>query len=245
MARILYIFPHPDDECFGPAPAIARQQRQGHEVFLLTLTHGEATKQRKKFGYSKDEMAQARHREMQDVARTLHLADLTVLDFPDGGLPDLDPLVLEDAITRHVERVRPHVLVTYAVHGCSGHPDHLVGHAVVKRVFCALRRDGAAYLQRLAFFTLPEENTTDRPVHLKGSPDEAIDCVVSFTEDDLAAGKEALACYTTYRDVIQEHRPLRHVRGGVCFELFGEHHAPPLDDSVKSSSHRRALLMMP
>ncbi len=35
--RILYIFPHPDDESFGPARAMAAQRRQGHDVYLLTL----------------------------------------------------------------------------------------------------------------------------------------------------------------------------------------------------------------
>jgi len=34
--KILYVFPHPDDESFGPARAIAAQVRAGHEVFLLT-----------------------------------------------------------------------------------------------------------------------------------------------------------------------------------------------------------------
>jgi LmbE family N-acetylglucosaminyl deacetylase len=36
---ILYVYPHPDDESFGPALAIARQVREGHRVFLLT-SHG-------------------------------------------------------------------------------------------------------------------------------------------------------------------------------------------------------------
>ena len=230
MARILYIFPHPDDESFGPAPLMAKQRRQGHEVFLLTLTRGEATLQRVKYGYSKEQMGAVRYREMQAMARALDLTDLTVLDFPDSGLPDLNPLVLEAAITTHLERVRPDVVVTYAVHGISGHPDHLVAHAVVKRVYCALRADGAGYLRRLAFFTLPEEDTSGRPVHLKGSPPEAIDSIVPFSDDDQARAEAALACYETYRDVIEQHQPLRHVAGGIHFSFFREHHPLPLDD---------------
>jgi len=50
--RILYIFPHPDDESFGPARAMAAQRRQAHDVYLLTLTRGEATKVRHKFGWT-------------------------------------------------------------------------------------------------------------------------------------------------------------------------------------------------
>jgi LmbE family N-acetylglucosaminyl deacetylase len=36
--KILYVFPHPDDESFGPAPAIAAQIRNANKVYLLTLT---------------------------------------------------------------------------------------------------------------------------------------------------------------------------------------------------------------
>ncbi len=239
MARILYIFPHPDDESFGPAPLMAKQRRQGHEVFLLTLTRGEATSQRVKYGYSKEQMGAVRYREMQAMARALDLTDLTVLDFPDGGLSELNPLVLEAAITTHLEQVRPDVVVTYAVHGISGHPDHLVAHAVVKRIYCALRADGAGYLRRLAFFTLPEENTSGRPAHLKGSPPEAIDSIVPFSDDDRARAEAALACYETYRDVIEQHQPLRHVAGGIHFSFFREHHSLPLDDVFEALAVRQ------
>lgn len=50
--RVLYIFPHPDDESFGPAPVIRQQIEKGHEVFLLTLRKGRATKVRHKLGLS-------------------------------------------------------------------------------------------------------------------------------------------------------------------------------------------------
>jgi len=229
MASILYVFPHPDDESFGPAPGIAKQQREGHAVHLLTLTRGEATQQRHKFGYSKAKMGGVRYDEMQGVADALDLASLTVLDFPDGGLAELNPLELEQVVIDRVGAVKPQVLVTYPVHGISGHPDHLVGHGVVKRVFCALRAEGGTSLQRLAFFTLPAEGEAERPAHLQGSPAAAIDVVESFADEDLTRAHAALDCYATYQDVIEEHQPLQSVAGGIHFELFQEAHAPPLD----------------
>ncbi len=230
MSRILYVFPHPDDESFGPAPAIARQQREGHEVCLLTLTRGEATSQRERYGYSKAEMGDVRYREMQCVARVLGLADLTVLGFADGELAELDPRLLEDAVAAHVARVRPDVVVTYVAHGISAHPDHLTTHAVVKRVYCALRAEGAAYLRRLALFTLRDPGRPGRPPHLRGTPEDALDAVVTFTDDDRRRGEEALACYETYREVVEAHRPLDTVADGVCFVCFQERHRPPLAD---------------
>jgi len=229
MATFLYVFPHPDDECFGPAPALARQRRKGHEVHLLTLTRGEATAQRNRLGYSKAEMAEARYQEMQNVANALDLTSLTVLEYPDGNLAELNPLVLEDEIAEHVHTAEPDVLITYPVHGVSGHPDHLVSHAVVKRVACALQADGVSHPRRLAFFTLPPPSgDADRPAHLRHSPSGLIDCVVPVDETDLDTAREALHCYETYRPVIEEHRPLESVTDGVRFELFGEAHDPPL-----------------
>mgnify|MGYP006289284881 CR=1 FL=1 len=229
MATLLYVFPHPDDECFGPAPALARQRREGHAVHLLTLTRGEATSQRERLGYSKAEMAEARYQEMQNVAEALDLSSLTVLEYPDGQLAELNPLVLEEEIADHVHAVEPDVLVTYPVHGVSGHPDHLVTHAVVKRLACAFQADGAPHPRRLAFFTLPAPSAdNNRPAHLRHSPPGLIDCVVEVQDTDLETARKALHCYETYRPVIEEHQPLQSVVDGVRFELFGETHDPPL-----------------
>jgi LmbE family N-acetylglucosaminyl deacetylase len=124
--------------------------------------------------------------------------------------------------------VEPNVVVTYPVHGVSGHPDHLVTHAVVKRGVCALRQDGAAYPQRLAFFTLPPApDDADRPAHLQHSPSPLIDCVVPVNETDLATARTALDCYATYRPIIEEHRPLQSVSDGVAFEFYAESYDSP------------------
>lgn len=229
MAKVLYIFPHPDDESFGPGPVIARQRRHGHEVHLLTLTRGEATSQREKYGYSKEEMAEVRFGEMESVADVLDLSSMEVLDLPDGELERMNPLHLEDVVRRKIRDVEPQVVVTYYTHGISGHLDHLVTHAVVKRVFCELRAEDAVYLKRLALFTLDEE-PRGRPEHLRGTPRERIDCIIPFDEEDLEQGRRALAAYETYRDVVEAHRPLDTVAEGVCFVFFGEPRTPPVDD---------------
>ena len=226
---LLYIFPHPDDESFGPAPAIARQVREGHEVSLLTLTHGGATKVHHDLGLSVEEMGARRKEEMQCVAETLGL-DLTVLDYPDGGLQDLDPRDLENVIERKIKAVKPDVVVTYDYHGNSVHPDHVVTHAVVKRAYRAACDEMAGRSpRRLAFFTLVEGEIADNPVGLQGTPRERIGAVVTFSDEDRQKAEDALACYETYAEVIEEHQPLRQVEGGVAFALFQEDHPAPLD----------------
>ena len=236
--KILYIFPHPDDESFGPGPVIARQVREGHAVHLLTLTRGGATQQRHKHGYSIEKMGDVRRAEMQDVARVLGLAELTVLDLPDSGLKELDPREIEAAVAAAIRRVQPAVAVTYPAHGISGFPDHLVAHAVVKRVFLELRDDGAAYLRRLAFFTLPPSIAAEtQSVHrLKSSTEAEIDCIMEVKPQDIEKGQAALDCYPTYQEMIEAAGVRRILDKPAHFEIFQEDHTPPLADLVQGLS---------
>ena len=89
--RLLYILPHPDDESFGPGPVINKYIEEGHEIHLLTLTKGGATKQRFRLNLSIEEMGEVRYKEMLDVEKVLRLTSMTVLDLADGGLKEMDP----------------------------------------------------------------------------------------------------------------------------------------------------------
>ncbi len=229
--RFLYIFPHPDDECFGPAPGMARQLREGHEVHLLTLTRGGATKQRHRLGLTVGEMGEVRLAEMRRVEEVLGLTGMEVLDLPDSGLAEIDPRLIEDVVREAILELVPDVVVTYAVHGISGFRDHLVTHAVVKRVYCELRDEAPDRApRRLALFTLAEEeeDAGDGPFTLRTSPPDLIDAGIAISRSDLAKGLEALACYETYREVIERADPLGRIGDTIWFELFEESHAPPL-----------------
>ena len=228
--KILYVFPHPDDESFGPGHAMSKQRRQGHEVYLLTLTKGGATKQRHKYGYSVEEMGEVRYKEMLDVAKVLNLTEMTVLDLPDSGLKEIDPRAIEQVTAEEIERVRPHVLVSYPVHGISGFHDHLVAHAVVKRVFVELKEQ-ASYLQRLAFFTLTEDLAKMSPhFPLSSSTREEIDCVFEVDDVDIANAQRALDCYVTFTETIEQSGVRNAILPQVPFELFDERHDPPLTE---------------
>jgi LmbE family N-acetylglucosaminyl deacetylase len=228
--KVLYIFPHPDDESFGPAHAMSKQRREGHEVYLLTLTKGGATKQRHKYGHSVVEMGEVRHKEMLDVARVLDLTGLTVLDLPDSGLKEMDPREIESVVQEHLERVRPDIVVTYAVHGISGFHDHVVTHAVVKRAYVEARHRVDS-LRRLAFFTITDdeaEQSTHFP--LSGSTSDEIDCVVEVDDVDIQASQRALDSYVTFQETIEKTGIRDFLHKKVVFELFQEEHDPPLTD---------------
>jgi LmbE family N-acetylglucosaminyl deacetylase len=228
--RILYIFPHPDDESFGVAHALSKQRRQGHEVYLLTLTKGGATRQRFKYGYSVAEMGEVRYQEMLDVAQVLDLTDMTVLDLPDGGLKEMDPRDIEQVIVAHIERVQPDVVVTYAVHGNSGFHDHLVAHAVVKRAYVELA-ERAPYLKRLAFYTLTQEDAAQGTyIKLSGSKPKEIDCAFEVDAIDIENAHRALDCYKTFQETIENTKIKEFIHPRVVFEIYRESYDPPLHD---------------
>ncbi len=220
--KILYIFPHPDDESFGPAPAISAQLRQGHEVHLLTLTKGEATKQRFRLGIGKTAMGEIRFKEMQCVEKTLGLSGMKVLDLPDNELKKMNPIEIEQVIEEQIHDLKPDVIVTYAVHGISGFEDHLVSHAVVKRLFCKLKEQNLEYPQRLALFTRMGEVFTDGKFRLAVSDEEDIKFVEQCNDEDMQKFNNALDCYETYKEVIDGSGVREVTTKEVPFEIFGE-----------------------
>jgi LmbE family N-acetylglucosaminyl deacetylase len=232
--RYLYVFPHPDDESFGPAGAMHHQLQQGHEVFLLTLTRGGATKQRHRLELSIEEMGKVRYREMLEVEKTLGLTGMTVLDLPDSGLKYMDPREIERVVIDHIREIKPDILVSYPVHGISGFHDHLVMHAVAKQVFLTLRDEGVPYLKRLAFFTILYKGDGNfkkgDDFIMKQSLPEEIDCLVRLNEANIDALKASLDCYKTYQRVIEKVQVKEMIGDVVHFELYQESFDPNLSD---------------
>jgi len=59
--RLLLVFAHPDDESYGCGGTMAKYvQEKRAEVFLLTLTRGEASSQGPKLGLTKQEVGEKR-----------------------------------------------------------------------------------------------------------------------------------------------------------------------------------------
>lgn len=227
--NFLYVFPHPDDESFGPSPVMYRQIQQGHEVHLLTLTKGGATRERHKLGLDISAMGEIRVKEMHAVNEILKLSSMTILDLEDGGLTRINPLSLETILTEHLNRTRADILVTYPQHGISGHPDHLVIHAVAKRVFCNAAQD-APILKRLAFYTLEQPQEGIGNPGAKYSATQDIDCVVTLNETEKNILRETLFCYKSYKEVIEKYDVIRQIGNRVNFEFWNENFSPPVSD---------------
>lgn len=232
--KTLYIFPHPDDESFGPAPVMYRQIQNGEEVHLLTLTKGGATKMRFKYDLSIAEMGDVREKEMRKVAQVLGLTSMKIYDYPDGGMAHEDPRVFEKLILKHIDEIKPNIIVTYPIHGISGHHDHLACHAIVKRLFCELKEQKEYdYLKRLAFLTLPNPNEDEKQggnANVNSSKKQYIDCIAILSQIEKDKLKEALYCYETFMDVIIETNVIEHIGDKVHFEFYAENYDPPVSD---------------
>lgn len=186
--KIMYIFPHPDDETFGPAGAIHQQIQEGNEIILLTLTKGGATKVRHQLGLSIEEMGQVREKEMQKVKTTLGISEMIILDFEDGGLSKINPLNLEAEVKKWIKHYQPSIVITYPVHGGSGHHDHIALHHIIKRLFYEQLPE-LNFWKRLAFFTVVD---TGKPMFLEGgvprvtqSKQEDISVTLTLDENEL------------------------------------------------------------
>lgn len=232
--KTLYIFPHPDDESFGPAPVIYRQTKRGEEVYLLTLTKGGATKQRFKYNLSVEEMGAVRVQEMQDVKKVLGLTGMTILDLEDGGMAQMNPLEIEKTVSDHMAAINPDIVVTYAIHGISGHHDHLVMHAVIKRLFCDPQKDKLyPNWKRLALLTFPTPENSERDgamAHVRTSHPKLIDCIIELNQEEQSKLREALYCYKTFTDVIESTGVIERIGSRVYFEFFNESFHPPVSE---------------
>jgi LmbE family N-acetylglucosaminyl deacetylase len=171
---------------------------------------------------------------MQKVKEVLRLSSMTILDFPDSGLKELDPRVLEQAIATHIKLIKPAIVITYPEHGGSGFHDHLVTYAVVKRVYLSLCDEGEVYLKRLAFFTMPDSNKPsiqdDGWPRLKLSEASLIDCITSLRGEDIQKMKDALLCYDSYQEMVTKIGVVDKIGRQVHFEIAFEDYKPPLHE---------------
>jgi LmbE family N-acetylglucosaminyl deacetylase len=119
---------HPDDETFGLGALLAQLAGEGRDVRLLCVTRGEAST----LGDA-DGLGDVRRRELFDAAGALGVADVTLLDLPDGSLAELpDPELdrpIETWLTTDVA-----ALVVFEPQGVTAHPDHCAVSRAAERV---------------------------------------------------------------------------------------------------------------
>src|SRR5512142_2199888 len=141
VGSVLAVVAHPDDESFGLGAVLAALTDRGVPAAVLCFTRGEASTLRDGPG----DLAVVRARELRQAADVLGVADVRLLDYPDGARAKADLDGLAGQVTAMLARHRPTHLLVFDTDGITGHPDH------VRATEAALAAAGPAGLAVLAW----------------------------------------------------------------------------------------------
>jgi LmbE family N-acetylglucosaminyl deacetylase len=124
VQRILVVVAHPDDAEFGCGGSAARWTAEGREVHYVIMTSGNRGSDDP--AMTPERLALVRQDEQRAAARTLGIAEVVFLGYPDGELEDTRDARRD--VVREIRRVRPDRLVTQSpfptLNPYSGHRDH-------------------------------------------------------------------------------------------------------------------------
>ncbi|MFA5827923.1 MAG: PIG-L family deacetylase [Candidatus Shapirobacteria bacterium] len=127
--RILFVFPHPDDE-ISVGGLIKHVAIHYGFVSLAILTRGERGTTD---GHLCEQLKIIRREEMLKSAENLSVTKLIHKDFGDGKLAQ-KKLFLSKYLHKLIDRVKPDLVITYDLSGLYGHEDHMVVSEIVTKL---------------------------------------------------------------------------------------------------------------
>ncbi|MBL8228646.1 MAG: PIG-L family deacetylase [Bryobacterales bacterium] len=134
---VLAVLAHPDDEVWwGASAMMARYAKEGHKVYLATVTLGQIGVTSWANIPAGPELGAAREEELKCSAAALGIEPPIVLGFFDQGLTA--NVVMDGTakiLRKIINDIRPEVVITHGPEGVSGHIDHRVTSAVTTEVF--------------------------------------------------------------------------------------------------------------
>jgi len=153
--RLLFAFPHPDDESFGPGGTIAKYARNGVDVHYVCATRGEVgtvdAELLKPYAHLPEDqrLGALRGQELRNAADILKLTGLHYLGYRDSGMTgaeanrdprafiNADPDRVTGQLVKIIRAYQPQVIVTFDPFGGYGHPDHIFIHHRATEAFHA------------------------------------------------------------------------------------------------------------
>lgn len=123
--RVLGIFAHPDDEAYSAAGTLALVASCGAQVDLAWATVGEAGTHRENPSLRGQALGEHRREECGASAAAMGACATHFLNFPDGGLAGVNPLLLTEKLSELIAYAKPQVLITLGEDGAYGHKDHI------------------------------------------------------------------------------------------------------------------------
>jgi LmbE family N-acetylglucosaminyl deacetylase len=150
---LLAIFAHPDDESLACGGTLARAADAGATIVLLCATRGERGSISDPALVPDGDLGRVRTGELQEAAAVLGIANVTVLDHPDGDLRWADVPELHDDIVDAIRRWHPDAIVTFDEDGLYWHLDHVAVHERTVAAVQSLDADAPP----VYFVTMPKD----------------------------------------------------------------------------------------
>ena len=207
---ILAVFAHPDDESLACGGTLARAAGGGARVVLICATRGERGSISDRSLVPDGDLGRVRSSELREAAAALGLAEVLILNHPDGDLRWADVPTLHEEIVAAIGDYHADAVITFGEDGLYWHLDHIGVH---ERTFTAVRSFGAA-APPLYFVTMPQGVMREMVLaaHAKGgapdssfwgiAPDAFGDAaqpptIIVDVRDWVAAKLAALRCHRT------------------------------------------------
>jgi N-acetylglucosamine malate deacetylase 2 len=122
--KIFAIYPHPDDETFGKAGALALHAREGADITLVCATLGQMGRRMgKPFFANRETLSKIREKELREACDAIGIKDLRLWRMLDKTLQFEDPEEQADRVEAVLKEVRPELVYTYYPR-YAVHPDH-------------------------------------------------------------------------------------------------------------------------
>ena len=194
---LLAVFAHPDDEAFRCGGTLALLARRGVKVHVLTFTRGQAGSCGQPPVCAREELGVVRTDELLCSCRALGLEPPVVLDYEDGRLAEVAQEEGVARITACIQAIHPQVLLTWPLHGLSGHPDHAAVSRWTLAAYQQVKRAGIDDLAALYHLAMPDSLAKELGLdQLHTLPDNELTVTIdvqSVWEQKIAA----IACHHT------------------------------------------------
>jgi LmbE family N-acetylglucosaminyl deacetylase len=200
---ILFCYAHPDDESFGPGGTIAKYASREHtEVHLLCATRGEEGRLGDPPICTRAELGAVREQELLEAANALCITKVHFLDYRDKWLSHVPLEQLSDQVKSLIHKLGAQVVITFPLHGITGHPDH---QAIHRAVHDAVTNDRHTPVKKLYDQTIP----TSVAVNLStkhSDPDDQITAYI-YCKEYIPQVLAALRAHRTQYEVIEQVFP--------------------------------------
>jgi N-acetyl-1-D-myo-inositol-2-amino-2-deoxy-alpha-D-glucopyranoside deacetylase len=251
--RLLFVHAHPDDETLTTGGTIAHYIAHGAEVTVVTCTLGEEGEVIGELHAllavdHADQLGGYRIGELTKALNALGIDEPLFLGRPgrwrDSGMAGTPPRRRQrfidagaDAVhelTGIVDRLRPHVVVTYDPDGGYGHPDHINAHNVttaavaasqwrVPKVYWTVMSTSAMVAGFDALTDIPGDWIRPNPDDIEfGYADDQIDAMVDGIAH-LAAKVAALEAHATQVTVAPDRRSCA-LSNRIVLPILAEEH---------------------